>query len=482
MASEEVAAEQEAQAPSFDWMPEGCEPMADGEYDVIVMGTGFTECLLSGLLCTAGMKVLVVDRNNYYGGDSASLNLTNLFKKFRGESPPEQYFARLANHRGPAKDRDFNIDLIPKFIMAHGNLTKILLTTKVTRYLEFASVDGSFVCKGGKVHKIPATPTEAIQSSLMGFFEKRRFRSFLIYMSDYDPKNPSTHKGRDLHTMTAAQLYQEFGLDTYTQEFIGHAMALFLNEQYLTQPAIQLIEALQLYSMSLQSYGNSPYIYPKYGLGGLPEAFSRLAAIHGGTFMLNRSVDEVLFDSDGTAWGVRGDKQVAKGKIIIGDPSYFPASKVRQTGKVVRSICLMNHPVSSVGDKYSSAQVIIPGPQVGRVNDIYVGLLSKELEVTSEGIYLAIVSTKVETSGDPLAELQPGIDLIGDYLERFDSVDDTFEPVEDGTADHCFISKSYDDSSHFKSAAEDVLDMYRRITGKELDMTIPANIPGPGDY
>ena len=34
------------------------------------------------------MKVLVVDRNNYYGGESASLNLTNLYKKFRGSDPP----------------------------------------------------------------------------------------------------------------------------------------------------------------------------------------------------------------------------------------------------------------------------------------------------------------------------------------------------------------------------------------------------------
>lgn len=29
-------------------------PMADGEYDVVIMGTGFAECLLSGLLCVAG--------------------------------------------------------------------------------------------------------------------------------------------------------------------------------------------------------------------------------------------------------------------------------------------------------------------------------------------------------------------------------------------------------------------------------------------
>lgn len=39
------------------------------------------------MLCTLGMKVLVVDRNNYYGGESASLNLTNLHEKFRGSQP-----------------------------------------------------------------------------------------------------------------------------------------------------------------------------------------------------------------------------------------------------------------------------------------------------------------------------------------------------------------------------------------------------------
>lgn len=41
--------------------------------------------------------------------------------------------AQFMERLGGAKDRDFNIDLIPKFIMAHGNLVKILLHTKVTK-------------------------------------------------------------------------------------------------------------------------------------------------------------------------------------------------------------------------------------------------------------------------------------------------------------------------------------------------------------
>ena len=45
------------------------------EVQVIVLGTGLTECILSGLLSVEGKKVLHMDRNDYYGGDSASLNL-----------------------------------------------------------------------------------------------------------------------------------------------------------------------------------------------------------------------------------------------------------------------------------------------------------------------------------------------------------------------------------------------------------------------
>ena len=45
--------------------------------------------------------------------------------------------------------------MIPKFIMACGDLVKILIHSKVTRYLEFKSIDGSYVLKDNKVYKVP---------------------------------------------------------------------------------------------------------------------------------------------------------------------------------------------------------------------------------------------------------------------------------------------------------------------------------------
>lgn len=42
-----------------DWLPDGCEMLADGEYDAIVMGTGLKEAIMSGLLSTLGMKASI---------------------------------------------------------------------------------------------------------------------------------------------------------------------------------------------------------------------------------------------------------------------------------------------------------------------------------------------------------------------------------------------------------------------------------------
>lgn len=58
----------------------------------------------------------------------------------------------------------------------------------------------------------------------------------------------------------------------------------------------------------------------------------------------------------------------------------------------------------------------------------------------------------------------------------FDSVSDLLEPVANGKSDNCFISKSYDAASHFEACAEDVLGLYKLITGEELDMSISAEM------
>ena len=183
------------------------------EYDVIVLGTGLKECVLSGLLAVKGKKILHLDRNEYYGAETASLNLTNLWKQFRPEATvPADY----------GHNRDWNVDLIPKFIMANGKLVKMLLHTKVTKYLEWKCVDASYVAqfqKGGllkkekmAVCKVPATDMEALKSNLMGLFEKKRLVGFYNYIENVDLEKPETWKDIDLKTMLMKDLYKKYKL------------------------------------------------------------------------------------------------------------------------------------------------------------------------------------------------------------------------------------------------------------------------------
>jgi len=183
---------------------------------------------------------------------------------------------------------------VPKFIMANGKMVQMLIHTDVARaprllrcrgargahaafacpsraqvkYLEFKAVDGSFVVRDKRVHKVPANDMEALRSPLMGIFEKRRARGFFIYVQDYNEQDQRTwqarrptmrrrprrettfprfhiiisdassfqkQKGFDLRRTPMRAIFEYFGLDEGTTDFIGHALALQQSEAYLDQ-------------------------------------------------------------------------------------------------------------------------------------------------------------------------------------------------------------------------------------------------------
>ena len=64
----------------------------------------------------------------------------------------------------------------------------------------------------------------------MGIFEKRRFAKFLVWTQEFDEENPKTYQGNDPKGPIKA-IYDKFGLDKDTVDFIGHAMALYLNDE-----------------------------------------------------------------------------------------------------------------------------------------------------------------------------------------------------------------------------------------------------------
>jgi Rab GDP dissociation inhibitor len=278
--------------------------------------------------------------------------------------------------------------------------------------------------------------------------------------------------GMNLAQTTMKQVYDKYGLEQTTRDFIGHSMALYATDDYIETKGMakDCVERIRLYVNSMARYGKSPYIYPLYGLGELPQGFARLSAIYGGTYMLNTNVDEVKYEN-GKVTGIRatmkergeegeGMKFETKCSKILADPSYFP-EKAKVVGHLIKAICILNHPIDKT-DNSDSVQLILPQSQVGRKHDIYIAMVSWAHNVCPKGYYIAIVSTIAETDANHHLEIQPGLDRLGKIEEKFMGPPiPIYEPLESGANDNIFISKSYDASSHFETTTGQYTCLYR---------------------
>lgn len=425
------------------------------EYDVIVLGTGPKECILSGLLSLNGKKVLHIDTNPFYGGESASITpIEELYKRFKIPGPAKSM----------SRGKEWNVDLIPKFFLAGGELVNILVYTEVTRYLDFKVVQGSYVYKSGKLHKVPATEEDAQGSDLMGMFDKRRFRKLLLFALNFDIQNPKTYHDVDPKKTSSRDLFSRFDLGLDVMEFTGHAIALHNNSNYLDEASWETIKRIRLYCQSQSRHISSPYLYPVYGLGEIALGFARLNAEYGGTFLLNRPIDEIVMES-GTVKAVKSQGKLLYCKQLICDPSYV-SGRVRKVGRVIRVVCLLNHPVKHTHEA-GSCQIIIPQTQLDRKSDIFISVVSSTHNVASAGMYIATISTNAETT-NPEKEVQPALQLLEPIIQKFVTVSHLLVPNEDGRRSQIFVSRSYDSTNHFENEWQDIRDLYRRITGTEF--------------
>jgi len=72
-------------------------------------------------------------------------------------------------------------------------------------------------------------------------------------------------------------------------------------------------------------------------------------------------------------------------------------------------------------------------------------------------------------------ELRDALSLLEKVDELFFWVTDSFEAVNDWKKDGCYISDSYDATTHFESTTTEVLQLFENISGSKIDLTIPTD-------
>ena len=95
-------------------------------------------------------------------------------------------------------------------------------------------------------------------------------------------------------------------------------------------------------------------------------------------------------------------------------------------------------------------------------------MVSSAHNVCPKGYYIAIVSTIAEREDNNHLELKPGLDRLGKIEEQFMGPPiPLYEPVDDGTKDNVFISKSYDATSHFETTTGKVSERLLPFRGED---------------
>jgi len=145
--------------------------------------------------------------------------------------------------------------------MADGKLVKMLLHTKVTKYLEWKCVDASYVVQNQKagwlaaakmaVCKVPANDMEALKSNLLSLFEKKRLIALYKWINsvNFDDKSTWVQGGQhiDITSVPMKDIFKYHNVGEDTIDFLGHAVALHFSDTYLYEPAIDTIKKMQLY-------------------------------------------------------------------------------------------------------------------------------------------------------------------------------------------------------------------------------------------
>ncbi|KAM7261748.1 hypothetical protein ACFE04_020825 [Oxalis oulophora] len=268
-----------------------------------------------------------------------------------------------------------------------------------------------------EIHKVPSNDVEALKFPLMGLFEKRCARKFLIYVQDYVESDPISQEGIDLNKVTTKEVISKYGLYDNTIYFIGHALALHSFDSYLHQPAMELVKRLKVSftehaNESLAHFqGGFPYNYPLYGLGELPQESAHLSVVYDGTYMLNKSEYKVEFDEKRKCISVTSKGETAKCKKVVCDPSYL-LDKIRAKDLELDRKSDMYIFFSYHFSFVTIIDIIPLNSKLELTHDMYIFCCSYSHKVAPKGKYIAFVSAEAKTDNAE-QELKLGVDLLG---------------------------------------------------------------------
>ncbi|EPQ20698.1 Rab proteins geranylgeranyltransferase component A 2 [Myotis brandtii] len=258
--------------------------------------------------------------------------------------------------------RRFNIDLVSKLLYSQGSLIDLLIKSNVSRYAEFKNVTRILAFREGKVEQVPCSRADVFNSKELTMVEKRMLMKFLTFCLDYEQ-----HPGE----------YQEFTQRPFseylkTQKLTPNLQHFILHSIAMTEPSCLTVDGLKATKHFLQClgrYGNTPFLFPLYGQGEIPQCFCRMCAVFGGIYCLRHRVQCLVVDKESGRCEAVIDHfgQRIRAKYFIVEDSYLSEDTCAgvQYEQISRAVLITDQSVLKADSDQQISMLTVPPAEPG---------------------------------------------------------------------------------------------------------------------
>ncbi|XP_040823794.1 rab proteins geranylgeranyltransferase component A 2 isoform X3 [Ochotona curzoniae] len=142
------------------------------------------------------------------------------------------------------------------------------------------------------VEQVPCSRADVFNSKELTMVEKRMLMKFLTFCLDYE-QHPDEYQ--DFKQCSFSEYLKTKKLTPNLQHFILHSIAMTSESSCTTLDGLQ---ATKNFLQCLGRFGNTPFLFPVYGQGEIPQCFCRMCAVFGGIYCLRHRVQCLVVDKE----------------------------------------------------------------------------------------------------------------------------------------------------------------------------------------
>ncbi|XP_011501244.1 PREDICTED: rab proteins geranylgeranyltransferase component A 1 isoform X1 [Ceratosolen solmsi marchali] len=292
--------------------------------------------------------------------------------------------------------RRFNIDLAPKLLYARGELVELLISSNIARYAEFRAVSRVATCMDGKLIQVPCSRADVFANKTVSVIEKRMLMKLLTSCMDQGADSPEFD---GYHDKTFLEYLNTKNLTPIVNHYVMQAIAMSTDKTSCRDG----VNRTKHFLNSLGRYGNTPFLWPMYGSGELPQCFCRLCAVFGGVYCLKRHLDGVVVSEDKCKAILTGKQRLSLEHLVVGQ-GHLPPEIVASTGEnqISRGIFITDRSIMQ-GEKENLTLLYYP-PEESDQEAVTVIELGPSTNACPQGLFMVHMTCKrTKTAQEDLA-------------------------------------------------------------------------------